>query len=101
MTEMVRAEAVSFRYPEEDRPAAEGRRQVLHEICLQIRPGELVALAGANGSGKSTLARHLNALLPLQQGRLYVCGLDAADPRQWHALRQRCGMVFQLSLIHI
>ena len=95
MTEMVRAEAVSFRYPEEDWPAAEGRRQVLHEICLQIRPGELVALVGANGSGKSTLARHLNALLPLQQGRLYVCGLDAADPRQWHALRQRCGMVFQ------
>ena len=57
--------------------------------------GELVAVIGANGSGKSTLARELNALLPLQMGKLTVLGMDVGNKENHHALRRRCGMLFQ------
>ncbi len=38
------------------------RRQVLHDIDFEVRPGEMVALIGASGSGKSTLLRHIAGL---------------------------------------
>ena len=36
----------------------------LKEIDLQIRPGEIMLLAGASGSGKTTLMRCINGLIP-------------------------------------
>ena len=46
----VRLEDVSFRYPE-------ARLDALHDVTLDARAGELLAIVGPNGSGKSTLAR--------------------------------------------
>ena len=54
-------------------------RTTLRDVSLGISRGELVAIVGENGSGKTTLARHLNALIPLQEGELRVAGIDAAD----------------------
>ncbi|NYT61224.1 ATP-binding cassette domain-containing protein [Alcaligenaceae bacterium] len=39
-----------------------GGKQVLFDLGLAVRPGEMVALIGASGSGKSTLLRHLSGL---------------------------------------
>jgi cobalt/nickel transport system ATP-binding protein len=44
----------------------------LHDICLSIYGGEIVALCRANGAGKSTLLEHLNGLLKPTVGRLVV-----------------------------
>ena len=47
-----------------------GRREILHDVDIDVRPGEIVALIGPNGSGKSTLARILLGILPPTAGRV-------------------------------
>lgn len=78
---------VSFRYPGSDEDA-------LHEITLQIRPGESLALVGENGSGKTTLVKLLTRLYEPSSGKILLDGLDLSE---WNvdALRQRIGVIFQ------
>jgi zinc transport system ATP-binding protein len=45
-----------------------GANQVLHDVNLVIRRGEVVAILGANGSGKSTLIRTLVGIQPASTG---------------------------------
>lgn len=53
---------MSFQFSLQGVGVAYGRVRALHEVALQIRAGERVALVGANGSGKSTLLRLLHGL---------------------------------------
>ena len=84
---MIRVEKLRLRY--------RGGLAALRSIDLHISPGENIALVGANGSGKTSLARCLNGLQQPQAGRVLVDGMDASDPAQFRAIRQRVGMVFQ------
>jgi len=43
--------------------AGYGTAPVLHDLSLQVRPGEMVALLGANGAGKSTTMQAVSGLL--------------------------------------
>jgi subfamily B ATP-binding cassette protein HlyB/CyaB len=65
----VRLEAVSFRY----RPDG---RDILRQLSLAVRPGELVGIVGASGSGKSTLAKLLLRLYLPSSGRILLDGAD-------------------------
>jgi branched-chain amino acid transport system ATP-binding protein len=49
---------------------AYGDAQVLFDVSLDIRPGELVAVIGANGAGKTTLLRTISGLLKPQAGSI-------------------------------
>jgi len=51
-------------------------RTILHEISLELNPGELIALIGPNGSGKSTLLRAISGILPLHKGGILVDGQE-------------------------
>ncbi|MEV4898296.1 ATP-binding cassette domain-containing protein, partial [Nonomuraea sp. NPDC055795] len=55
-----------------------GRAPVLRELDLAIRPGEVLAVAGASGSGKSTLLRALAGLLAPAAGRVLADGVVVA-----------------------
>lgn len=53
-----------------------GQIEVLHEIDLKIRAGEIVSLVGANGAGKSTLLMAISGLQPLDAGKMTFEGQD-------------------------
>lgn len=47
-----------------------GGQEVLHDITLQVQPGEIVTILGPNGSGKSTLLRALLGIVPAWRGQI-------------------------------
>ena len=51
-----------------------GRSPVLHEVSLEVRQGEVVALIGANGAGKSTLLNTVMGLVRRTQGAIRFAG---------------------------
>lgn len=55
-----------------------GERQILHEVSLTAKPGEVLVVIGPNGAGKSTLLRAASGILPVQSGRVLAQGKDLA-----------------------
>jgi ATP-binding cassette subfamily B protein len=82
----VRLERVTFGY--------EAGRPVLHEVTIEARPGETVALVGATGAGKSTLAALIPRLYDPWEGRVLLDGLDVRSLRTGD-LRRHIALVLQ------
>ena len=73
-----------------------GDREVLRGIDLSVAEHEVVALIGASGSGKSTLLRTINLLERVDDGQIFLRGVDITDPRvNADSVRARIGVVFQ------
>ncbi|WP_461218673.1 amino acid ABC transporter ATP-binding protein [Lapidilactobacillus salsurivasis] len=73
-----------------------GDHQVLKDINLQIRRGEVVTIIGSSGSGKSTLLRCINLLEQPTQGEITFHGENILAPKfDITAYRAKVGMVFQ------
>jgi branched-chain amino acid transport system ATP-binding protein len=58
-----------------------GGRTVLHEVSLEIPPGEVTALLGPNGSGKSTLVLAVAGVLRATAGRVLLGNQDLTRKR--------------------
>lgn len=72
------------------------RREVVHGVGFDVRPGEIVGLVGESGSGKSTVARACVGLVPLDRGRLLVDGREIGPRRaDRRRLRSTVQLVFQ------
>ncbi|MEM6386462.1 MAG: ABC transporter ATP-binding protein [Pseudomonadota bacterium] len=56
-----------------------GPVQVLYDLSLEARPGEVLCLLGRNGAGKTTTLRAIMGLLPLSTGRITLDGKALSD----------------------
>jgi branched-chain amino acid transport system ATP-binding protein len=60
--------------------AGYGPQPVIHDVCLEVRPGEVIALLGSNGAGKTTTLLTLaGELFPLS-GNVMIDGIVAKGP---------------------
>jgi cobalamin transport system ATP-binding protein len=73
--EAIRVSGVSYGY---------GREEVIKDLSLAVRRGEMLGIIGPNGSGKSTLLRLMSGVLRPWQGRVEIEGRSLEDykPRQ-------------------
>ena len=74
-----------------------GSHVVHTELDLDVRRGEILAIAGGSGSGKSVLMREMILLQRPTSGSIHLFGHDIATltVAQAHALRLRWGVMFQ------
>ncbi|MFS0755957.1 ABC transporter ATP-binding protein [Noviherbaspirillum sp. 1P10PC] len=70
-----------------------GRAQVLFDLALEVRPGEVVALMGRNGAGKSTTMKAVMGLLERRRGAIRFMGHDIAAMPSFRIARLGLGFV--------
>ena len=74
-----------------------GDTQILFDVNLEVKKGEIFAIVGHSGAGKSTLLRCINGLESYQGGSLKVFDQEIKnlDETQQRHLRRDVGMIFQ------
>lgn len=83
---------VGFHYP--SRP----QQPSLHDLTLEVAPGETVAIVGPSGAGKTTLFQLLLRFYDPQQGAILLDGVDIRE-LDLHTLRGAIGVVPQDTVI--
>ena len=82
----IRVEKVSFAY--------DGNLDVLHDVSLNVNPGETVAIVGPSGGGKTTLCQLIPRFYDVQGGSISIDGLDIRDVTQ-RSIHENIGIVQQ------
>src|SRR5215470_18085069 len=63
---------------------------------MEVRSGEVVVIIGPSGSGKSTLLRCINRLETIDEGEVWVDGIQINNKAtNINQVREEVGMVFQ------
>ena len=70
-----------------------GAAQILYDVDLEVRRGEVVALMGRNGAGKSTTLKTLIGMLSKRRGSVRFLGHDISKSEPHHAGRLGLGFV--------
>jgi len=73
--------------------AGYGGLEVIRDVSLAVRPGEVVAYIGANGAGKTTTLRAISGMIRARRGRVIFAGSDVTA-----AGAER---ITQMGLVHI
>lgn len=73
-----------------------GQNQVLKDISLTVKKGEVISIIGSSGSGKSTFLRSINLLETPTEGQILYHGENVlAKGYDLTTYREKLGMVFQ------
>ncbi|WP_315067930.1 methionine ABC transporter ATP-binding protein [uncultured Clostridium sp.] len=74
-----------------------GEAQVIKDVSLNIKEGEIYGIIGHSGAGKSTLLRCINGLESYDGGSINVMGKEVSslDGRSLREFRKDLGMIFQ------
>jgi NitT/TauT family transport system ATP-binding protein len=80
-TNSVTAAAISVQSVSKWFGNGDDRRCVLHDVSVDIAPGEIVSIIGRSGVGKSTLLRAIGGLASIDSGTVTVNGMPVAEAR--------------------
>ena len=73
-----------------------GETEVLRDVNVDVKRGEVVVVLGPSGSGKSTMLRCINLLEKPTGGHIFIEGQEITGPNtNVDKLREHVGMVFQ------
>jgi subfamily B ATP-binding cassette protein MsbA len=86
-------ENVGFSYSTE-----EGEHQILHNVDLELRVGEVLALVGPSGAGKTTVANLIPRFFDATSGRILIDGCDLRD-LTLGSLRRQVAQVTQETIL--
>ncbi len=89
----IQFENVGFSYSTE-----KGESQILHNVDLELRAGELLALVGPSGAGKSTLVNLIPRFFDVTSGRILIDGLDIREVTL-SSLRRQVAQVSQETIL--
>jgi subfamily B ATP-binding cassette protein MsbA len=89
----VQFENVGFSYS-----TAEGEHQILHNIDLEVRAGEVLAIVGPSGAGKTTLVNLIPRFFDVTSGRILIDGHDLRD-LTLGSLRRQVAQVTQETIL--
>jgi subfamily B ATP-binding cassette protein MsbA len=89
----IRFENVGFSYSTE-----KGEEQILHNVDLEVRSGELLALVGPSGAGKSTLVNLIPRFFDVTSGRILIDGRDIRE-MTLGSLRRQVAQVTQETIL--
>jgi branched-chain amino acid transport system ATP-binding protein len=70
-----------------------GAVAVLHDVTLDVRPGEIVSVIGGNGAGKTTLLKTIAGVLRPAAGRIAADGQDIGGRPSWWVARRGIALV--------
>jgi subfamily B ATP-binding cassette protein MsbA len=87
----IRFEHVAFSY---EGNGGEARKEILSDVNLEVKHGEVLAVVGSSGAGKSTLVHLIPRFFDVAGGRLLIDGLDVRDVTL-ASLRAQIGIVTQ------
>ena len=74
--------------------AYDGDLAVLHDVSLEVQPGETIAIVGPSGGGKSTLCQLIPRFYDVTGGSIAIDGVDVRNIRQ-KSLHKTIGIVQQ------
>ena len=74
--------------------AYEGDLDVLHEVTMEVKPGETIAIVGPSGGGKTTLCQLIPRFYDVSTGSISIDGLDIRDVTQ-RSIHESIGIVQQ------
>jgi len=72
--------------------------EVLHDVCLEIEPGQTVALVGPTGAGKTSISNLIVRFYDVSKGTVTIDGIDVRTVTQ-QSLHRQIGLVPQDSFL--
>ncbi len=72
----------------------ESGNAVFDDVCVHIKPGEMIGIVGRSGIGKSTMINLIMRMYDVDKGRILIDGVDIRDLSE-HSLRSQIGAVLQ------
>ena len=85
---MIKIDNLSFKYKS-------SKQNILEDINLELKEGEVVSIIGKNGTGKSTLLKLISGLIKPCKGNILIDNLNVNDKKECKEIRKKVGIVFQ------